>query len=321
MRQRLLWPCLFLTLAAVAVLPILSRFYYSQQSALPPGIQPRETTLMRIWLVGDMMGADSFLKKQAAAYEKRHPARRLYLRTARPQELADPDALLPDGIIFAPGTLSQPENLLKPLTGAWPVPDRLLMAGKWQGETYALPLLLGGYALGENPKGEGFEAAAGIPLMLASDQPVTETSLPQQKVYENFAAGRSRQAVLTLRQVRSLIAKDHAFRGTALPYGFTDLCLAGGVMGENAAGALAFFQYLLTPEAQQALREYGLFSVDASLTLYDESTPLMAQAEAIFQRESALPSLFAFDPDTARALSLSVHHQRENPKAAFERLQ
>ena len=317
MRRKLLLPCLALTAAIIALYPLLSHFYFSQQAALPPGIRPRETKLLRIWLLGDMLGAESYLKQQAAAYEKAHPGRRLYLRSARLSELEDPAALLPDGVIFSPGALPQPEKVLKPLAGSWSVPDRLLMAGKWRTEQYALPFLLAGYALAEQAAGEGYEAAAGVPALLALPEKAASAELSQSKVYENFAAGRSRRAVLTLKQVRTLNARDYAFTARALPYGFTDLCLAAGAAGENAEEMLAFLQFLLTAPAQEALRDYGFFTVLPTLTLYDNTMPLMAQAEAVFQKAAALPSLFAFDPARARAMSLT----ETDPEAAFERLQ
>ena len=61
MRKRLLWPCLLLTAAALALYPILSHFYFEQQKALPPGISRRETRLLRIWLLGDLQGAETYL--------------------------------------------------------------------------------------------------------------------------------------------------------------------------------------------------------------------------------------------------------------------
>ena len=321
MRKRLLWPCLLLTAAALALYPILSHFYFEQQKALPPGISRRETRLLRIWLLGDLQGAEGFLKKQAAAFEKQRPDCRIYLRSAQPSELQAPQTHLPDGVVFAPGCLANPEALLTPLAGDWPIPDRLLLCGKWQAKQYALPLLLGGYALARQTQGEGFEAAPGVPLLLAAPEKASSDAPTQSKVYENFAAGRVERAILTLRQVRSLNAREYPFTAQALAWGFTDLGLAGGVMGPKGLDALAFIQFLLSDESQQGLAAYGLFSVNPALTLYDESTPLMAQAESVFQSHSALPSFFAFDQEKARALSLGLHEQGMGPDAAFERLQ
>ncbi|MBQ8536812.1 MAG: hypothetical protein IJ461_05340, partial [Clostridia bacterium] len=229
MRKWLLVPCLILTAAAIGLYPLLSHFYFTQQAAPPPGIRPKENRLVRIWLIGDCVGADGYLKKQAAAYEKAHTGVRLYLRAAQASELADPQAVLPDGVIFAPGAIPEPERLLTPLAGAWPMADSLLMAGKWQGEQYALPLLLGGYALAASDQGESsLQCAPGIPLLLAGalglpadGLPATFAQVSQPQVYQDFTARRCRQAVLTLRQIRSfqaLVEKGKGFAYTALAF-------------------------------------------------------------------------------------------------------
>ena len=330
MRKGLMLPCLILTAAALGLYPLLSHFYFTQQAAPPPGIHPRESRLVRIWLVGDMMGADAYLKKQAAAFEKAHQGVRLYLRTARAQELADPEAVLPDGVIFSPGIFPQPEKLLTPLVGSWPIPDRLLMAGKWQGQQYALPLLLGGYVLAEAAEGDApFQCAPGVPALLAGAGGVASADARQSsqaQVYSDFTARRCRRALLTLKQLRAfeaLCAKGKGFAYTAAPMTIccTDLCLAGAVLGDKATEALAFMQFLLAAPAQQALADYGFFPVDPTLALYDAQTPLLAQTQALFAREAALPSLFAYDAARAQALGHSVFFQGANPQRAFEQLQ
>lgn len=362
MKKRwLILPCLLLTALALGLYPLLSRSFFDQQQAPPPGVHARENRLLRIWLVGDVTGADGYLRQQAAAFEKAHGDIRVYLRTALADELAAPEAVLPDGVIFGPGAIPAPESLLVPLTGDWAISQALLRSGAWQGQQYALPLLLGGYALvTDQPAFDApslmnsatpartqgkrrisatysLQCAPGAPLLLAATlmpQPVAQAGLPedfaqlsQGRVYQDFTSRRCHGAVLTLRQLRAFQAlasagKGFSFSVRAFPSGFTDLCLAGGVVsGGSRQDALAFLQYLLAPSAQQALGDYGLFSVDGSLSLYTAETPLLDQAELMFSQGAALPNLFAFDPAQMDALGRSAFYQGTDLQAILSQIQ
>jgi hypothetical protein len=130
----------------------------THEEALPPGISAPEKKLLRVWLVGDSVGAAGWLKRQAANLEQTQGGAMVYLRTARPQELIQPGTVLPDLVIFGPGAVKAPESLFVPLAGDFSLDEGAKRAGRWQLEQYALPICLDGYALAYDPSISGAPA-------------------------------------------------------------------------------------------------------------------------------------------------------------------
>ena len=117
-----------------------------------PGLREKERTLLRIWAVNAPGGGMSWLRGQLRTFEKQHPGVSTYLRTVDASELAAPDAVMPDVVLFMPGDLTEPTGLL-PITGEAAVRENglireeLLRAGRWQGQQVALPLCWAGWSL------------------------------------------------------------------------------------------------------------------------------------------------------------------------------
>ena len=135
-------------------------------NALPPGISAPQMRLLRVWLIEDSLSASSWIKRQAARMEDAQKGISVYLRTARPQELLQPDSVLPDLILFMPGAVKDPESLLLPLTGEFPLADGAMRAGRWKGMQYAVPVCMDGYVLAYDPALTGAAAATPAPTPL-----------------------------------------------------------------------------------------------------------------------------------------------------------
>lgn len=118
-----------------------------------PGLSPKERELLRIWVVDTPGGGQAWLKGQLKAFEKQYSAVSTYLRTVSADELTDPDAVLPDVVLYMPGSLTEPQAVFLPLTGDMTqretsvIREELLRCGRWQGQQYGLPLCYGAWVL------------------------------------------------------------------------------------------------------------------------------------------------------------------------------
>ncbi len=135
-----------------------------------PGLSADERVLLRIWLVDAPGGGQSWLTGQLRAWEKQHPAVTTYLRQASTADLADPDAVLPDIVLYTPGDVTAPDALFLPLSGeavhSGLLQAALLRSGKWQGKQYGLPLCWGAWVLGIDSSLDPESAATPAPTTL-----------------------------------------------------------------------------------------------------------------------------------------------------------
>lgn len=157
---------LCLTLLMGLIFPEVWERAVDPEDALPPGISAPSTRLLRVWLIEENLSASSWLKRQAAGFEDAQSGVSVYLRTARPQELSEPDSVLPDLVVFGPGAVKSPESQFLPLTGEFPLADGALRAGRWQTMQYAVPICLDGYVLAYDPAITGTAAATPAPTPL-----------------------------------------------------------------------------------------------------------------------------------------------------------
>ena len=118
-----------------------------------PGLTAEDRVLLRIWAVDSPGGAQAWLKAQLRQFEKQHPGVSTWLRTVSAEELANPDAILPDVVFYMPGDLTNPQDLFLPLTGdmaareSGPLREELLRCGRWQGVQYGLPVCWSAWVL------------------------------------------------------------------------------------------------------------------------------------------------------------------------------
>lgn len=138
--------------------------------------------LLRIWSVSSIGGSDSWLKKQLQQFEKRNPGVMTYLRTVAPDELTAENAVLPDLILYTPGTIAAPQDLFTPISGTEMIREELLRASRWQDSQYALPLCWGAYVLCIDSRLEPYAAQTPSPTTLlgrpAATPDVSSTPLP-----------------------------------------------------------------------------------------------------------------------------------------------
>ncbi|MGN0972411.1 MAG: hypothetical protein ACI4OY_10670, partial [Aristaeellaceae bacterium] len=144
MKPRRVLLCLTSLLLTCALGWLLARISVPSPAALSGG---PERTLLRIWAVSSVGGGESWLKEQLRLFERKTPGVMTYLRAVSPDELAEPEAVLPDLVLYTPGTFTAPEEYFAPLAAPDGLREPLLRCGRWQGEQYGLPLCWGGYVL------------------------------------------------------------------------------------------------------------------------------------------------------------------------------
>lgn len=134
--------CLLALLALAALL--LVRLPSADRTL--PGTLPSQRELVRIWTISAPGGAMSWLRHVLRDWEGKHPGVQTYVRQVDASALAQPDAVLPDLVLYMPGDLASPEGFA-PIEGAMEAEEALLRCGRWQGRQMAVPLCWGGYVL------------------------------------------------------------------------------------------------------------------------------------------------------------------------------
>lgn len=157
-------------------------FFAPDASSTPPLKDTAQRQLLRIWSVSSIGGSEAWLKKQLQRFEKQYPGVMTYLRTVSPEDLTDPDAVLPDLVLYTPGTLTQPQMLFLPLDDVPLLREELLQCGQAQGVQYGLPLCWGAYVLCIDSRVDTAPAATPAPTTLlgraAPTPEVSSTPLP-----------------------------------------------------------------------------------------------------------------------------------------------
>lgn len=184
-RRRFLWLCALLLTAALMWLLLLPGD--AAPHALDTG---HDRQLLRIWSVSGIGGSDSWLKKQLQRFEKTHPGVMTYLRTVSPAQLTDPDAVLPDLVLYTPGTLKAPQDVFIPISGVEHLRESLLRSGRWQGQQYGVPLCWGAYVLCVDSAIEPFAAVTPAPTTLLGKPAATPgaSAAPQPYPYDAVLA-------------------------------------------------------------------------------------------------------------------------------------
>lgn len=112
----------------------------------PPGLAAEDRVLLRIWTVNSPGGGQAWLKTQLRAFEKQHPGTSTWLRTVTAEELATPETVLPDVVLYMPGDIAEPDQHFLPLSGEMTargstlLREELLRCGRWRNQQYGLPL-------------------------------------------------------------------------------------------------------------------------------------------------------------------------------------
>lgn len=144
-----------------------------------PGLTGKDRTLLRIWVISSPGGGQAWLKQQLRAFEKAHPGVSTWVRTVSAQELDNPQAVLPDVILYMPGDVTAPDQLFLPLSGDMAARDGLLRedllrCGRWRQTQYGLPLCWSGWVLAIDAALEPGAAVTPAPTTMLGRPAATE---------------------------------------------------------------------------------------------------------------------------------------------------
>ena len=157
-----------------------------------PSLREKERTLLRIWVLNAPGGGQAWLKQQLRAFEKAYPGIATWLRNVTPEDLSDPQAVLPDVLLYMPGDLTAPEELFLPLSGemlqAGLLREELLRCGRWQGQQYGLPLCWGSWVLAVSSSLEPGRTATPAPTTLLGRPAVSPAEATPEPGYPYAAA-------------------------------------------------------------------------------------------------------------------------------------
>lgn len=271
------------------------------------GRQPGQAqrTLLTAWIYGDGLNASPWIRRQAAAYQQGHPGVSIWVRTVSQADMQlleeDFEHTAPDLIFFMGGegadsaqvTQVQPvcragyalvmpaqETVTKApasLFGITPTP---------QAKTEETPV-----PREEWPRNLAADDALGAYFLLEMGAPAGAQLLPGEALKEAFVQRRVEAALLSTVEIGKIHAQG---TGTVLLCAApgSDLVLYGAVMQGAQAAAAEAFAHFLSPEAQRALKDSGLFSVRQT-GLYGGDAPVWQAVEAALQT-GWLPDAFAF---------------------------
>ena len=161
-----------------------------------PGAQEPPRQLVRLWITGAPGGGMAWLKTQLRAFERAHPGTACYVRQVSPETLLEPQSPLPDAVLFMPGDITAPENLLLPLSGSLQGEESLLRAGRWQGLQYAAPLCWSGWVLAVDSQYDDAPAVTPAPTTLLGRPAPTPDALPTATPGFPLERAKAAQAVL-----------------------------------------------------------------------------------------------------------------------------
>lgn len=112
-----------------------------------PLLQPRERTVLRVWVTETFTGSLSAISKAAKAFERENPGVNVRIRRAQAEEYTRPEAVLPDVALYMPGIFTAPQEMFVPFAADGRIRPAFAAAGRWRGELYGLPILVGAYGL------------------------------------------------------------------------------------------------------------------------------------------------------------------------------
>lgn len=305
---------LLICIAALALtgLVLWQTYAFRPAQEYLPGKEAAPRRLVRIWVCSSVGGGESWLRDCLKAWEKQHPGAMTFLRTVSSEELTRENAVLPDILLYTPGTISSPQDFFLPLSGTDGLREPLLRCGRWQLQQYGLPLCYAGYALAIDSTAEPHLAATPAPTTLLGRPAATAPAqasptpglpegvtlmagkgcglftlgclLPEHPALANdpsaddtaavYSRFRSRQASSALLTTGQITALSGTFPfRTLIPREvITDQVWLASVFPGADPSCADLLAWLTGPESQRRLSQQGLHTVRQDLRLYAAGT-------------------------------------------------
>lgn len=345
---------LLMTAALLCALPgLLAPGSFGDGNRMDERLRPARLRTLTVWLMPGEVDDRRLLNELCAAFEKERPGVRVFLRSVTEEDWTAPDAVAPDVALFATGSLTNPERLLKPLAG---LGDNERASGRSGGTAYAVPLWLEANVLalprewaaaGENAAptptplfaaatpqpgafADGLLPVDGLPWRrllepgsLALPQGVALQQLllacPAQLRGELAAleSGRAAQArVYTLREYQTAADGDAQLTACLLPPAVSDR-VRYAALGREGEDASAFLLWLMQAAQQARAAAAGL--VPALCTEGGEDA-LTCAAIARFAEGMSLPNAFSHTAEERRSLCEDAFRRAADPVETLLRL-
>ena len=311
---------------------------------------------LRVWVCQDWSsGFSAWLMEQAAAFEKQHSGTHVRIQRVQPGAWETPGAVLPDVLLFAPGSLGNPQDYLRPFEGTSDFIEEAARSGRWMARQYALPVALGGYVAlvnealypasgtlsdpGVLKKTQRYAIGApysgGVAALLGWERGISAArSLPlpdgfgastADAMYAKFTQGSIAALICPIDYARKFAALESVGRGFAyrvetplLP--FTDMIIHIGRFKNNAPRgadekANQLTLYLLSHQAQSKLQNYGLIPARLD-TVPTSSAPVICELHSQYINRLVIPNTFGWGEARERFLNEALHALRNGGDAS-----
>lgn len=296
-------------------------------------LRPSKLRTLTVWLLPGAMEADSRLIRQLCSqFEKENSGARIFLRTARAEELYAENVVLPDAVLFDTGAITAPEGVLLPLAG------ESHASRTFGGVSYALPLWLDvnvlclpvewtGHEDGENPSAR--ESLLGQEAPVQQTQLLTAETLPWERLLESGSIHLPTGIALQQLTLMCPVALRPRLPGACGEGGAEVRTLSRHIaLGDGKAACLMtpalsdHVRYIglcrdseearalvrLFAQSQEALRHHLL-----PLAGGESADGLMGQALSLFGEVFTLPNAFAHSREGLESLCLHAFQSGLDP--------
>ena len=259
MRHRLI------TLAALLLTAAL--LYFVPEMGDGSGKRDRGVETTILWVNEKEKAVDRWLKSCAAAYEK-ETGRRVYLRAATDMETEEALGEVQGQV--------RPDLMIAPNAGQTVCLRgyALILRDESAAKVTPAPTSALFYKPSPEPRQDDAPAPAFDPALLtgalapAELLPAVPGAAESRDPAADLAAGKAHAALLTAGQAAGL---QVGYRAYALPEGQGFLPVQAAAL---TAGGQDFLSFLLRPDTQRSLRDFGLYTENAGLLLYGSDDPI-----------------------------------------------
>ncbi|MDR1569222.1 MAG: extracellular solute-binding protein [Oscillospiraceae bacterium] len=291
--------------------------------------------VLRVWICQDWSSTlPAWLSRQITAFEKEHKGVHVRVQKVAPGAWENEASVPPDILLFSPGMLSAPQDILIPFAPSEEFLPETLRSGRWMGEQYALPVALGGYAVlfneGLFPPGVALidpqpikkqqryalNVARGgaLAALIGWDEGVRAARtlrMPEEfgtstsdQAYAAFVAGNVGALVCSIDHARKFAAREAAGKGFAYRIetplsGFCDqIAMIGRIRRDTNDGrsdmANEFVWFVTGKAAQDTLANFGLLPVRTDAAEPSAVTPALAALYNRYKTQLITPNAYGW---------------------------